>query len=196
MMETFLQNKLVWVYFLIGLGLLIYLCLKAFFEYQSKSDFAKSIRDNLGVKETLKEKLQALLVYCLSGLVVLLAWPIFIGWVCLEWLRERQDLIERSKPQFDCKNEFLIKRVSPLEAEQNSLVHDPLGMTPAIPFGHLNGVWCDFLSQLEEDDTIWYFEIPKDCETGNKYHRCINLTKGFAQVRSNQIIAEFITQSN
>lgn len=196
MLKATLENQFVWAYFAIGIAILIYVGFKAFAEYQSKSDFAKSLSETLGVKRTFKDQFESLLVYFISVIVVLLCWPVFIAWACFQWFKDKQELLERSKPRFFCKNEFLVKKVSALEAEKNSLVFDPLSMTPAIPFGHLNGAWCDFLSLLEEDDSVWYFEIPQGRETGKEFHCAKGLMKGYAQVRKQKIIAEFVTQSS
>jgi hypothetical protein len=104
-------------------------------------------------------------------------------------------MLERRKPKFFCTNEFLIRKISPLEAEKDSLVIDPFGMAPSIPFGHLNGAWCEFLAKIEASDEVWLYEIPKDSITGKDYHRATSLMRGYAHVRRKKIIGEFVRQS-
>jgi hypothetical protein len=194
MLETVLQNQLIWAYFLVGPIILVYFGVKSWIEYRESSDFAKNIREILGAKPTLQDEVRKYAMYFLAGVIIFVAWPIFIIWVCHKKYKEYLDMLERRKPKFFCLDEFLIREISAVEAEKDSLVIDPLGMAPAVPFGHLNKVWCDFLAGIEEGDSLCLFEIPKGSFTG-KENWTKNPMHGYAQVRRKKIIAEFIYKS-
>ena len=195
MIEALLSNKLALAYFSVGPIILIYFGIKSWIEYRSRSDFIKSMQEMMGTKSALKDQIKTYAMYFLAGIIILVAWPVFVAWLSYERYKEYRDMLERRKPKFFCTNEYLIRKISPLEAEKNSLVIDPLGMAPSIPFGHLNGVWCDFLAGIKEGDSLWLFEIPKGSFTG-KDNWTKNPMSGYAQVRRKKIIAEFVYKSS
>jgi hypothetical protein len=191
MIEALLGNKLALAYFAVGPIILIYFGVKSWIEYRESSDFIKSMQEMMGTKLTLKDQIKTYAMYFLAGIIILMAWPVFVAWLSYDRYKDYRAMLERRKPKFFCINKYLIRKISPLEAEKDSLVIDPLGMAPAVPFGHLNGVWCDFLAGIEEGDSLWLFEIPKGYFTG-KDNWTKNPMHGYAQVRRKKIIAEFI----
>lgn len=195
MIEALLSNKLALAYFSVGPIILIYFGIKSWIEYRERSDFIKSVQEMMGTKATLKDQIKTYAMYFIAGLIVLVAWPVFVAWVSYEKYKEYRDMLERRKPKFFCTSGYLIRKISAFEAEQDSLVIDPLGMAPSIPFGHLNAAWCEFLAKIEEGDDMWLYEIPKGSITGKDRNRASSLMKGYAHVRRKKIIGEFVRQS-
>jgi hypothetical protein len=195
MIEALLSNKLALAYFSAGPIILIYFGIKSWNEYRERSDFIKSMQEMMGSKPTLKDQIKTYAMYFLAGIIILVAWPVFVAWLSYDKYKDYRDMLERRKPKFFCTNEYLIRKISPLEAEKDSLVIDPLGMAPSIPFGHLNAAWCEFLAKIEASDEVWLYEIPKGSMTGKDYNRASNLMRGYAHIRRKKIIGEFVRQS-
>ena len=196
MIEISLNNVYVWAYFSVGPMILAYFGINVWLEYRRSSSFLKSIQEMMGSKPTLKDQLTTWLGYTLAGVVVLLAWPVFVIWAGYQKWKERQEQLERRKPKFYCKDEYLISEVTTDEAERNSYIVDPLGMSPQIAFGHLNKAWCNFLSELEPTDELWLFLIPPDSMTGKTYVRTKETIQGYARIRRKKIVGEFVFQSD
>lgn len=133
--------------------------------------------------------LKAYALYFLSGalLLVILALLKFIvlKWQPSLWNKNPQSALNASKEgAFICQPADLVAPIDPEQAEVNSYVHDPLGRVPNQPFGHLHLGWSQLLSYLEPQDTLWRFKAPTRC---NKV-----ACTGFAVLRKNKVIAEFI----
>ncbi len=195
MNEFLLSNKLALAYFSVGPIILIYFGIKSWNEYRDRSDFIKSMQEMMGSKPTLKDQIKTYAMYLLAGIIILVAWPVFVAWLSYDKYKDYRDMLERRKPKFFCTNEYLIRKINPLEAEKDSLVIDPLGMAPSLPFGHLNTAWREFLLKIEKNDELWLYEIPKDSITGKDYHRTTSVMRGYAHVRRKRIIGEFVRQS-
>jgi hypothetical protein len=105
--------------------------------------------------------------------------------------------LEEDEPTFICKPEFLVRTVSPHEAEQENQVHDPLGLVPKVPFGHLNRAWGKFLSEFgfEDGNELWYFEVPKG-ESSGEYDMFDGPISGYAKVVNGKIMGEFVIEAS
>jgi hypothetical protein len=103
--------------------------------------------------------------------------------------------LKEDEPTFICKPEFLVRKVSPLEAEQANHVHDPLGLVPKVPFGHLNGPWGKFLAEFgfEDGNELWYFEVPKG-ESSGEYDMFDGPISGYAKVAKGKVCGEFVIE--
>jgi hypothetical protein len=153
------------------------------------------MQEMMGSKPTLKDQLKTYAMYLLASIIILVAWPVFVAWLSYGKYKDYRDMLERRKPKFFCTHEYLIRKVSVFEAEKDSIVIDPLGMAPSLPFGHLNTAWREFLLNIEKNDEIWLYEIPKGSTTGKDYHRTTSVMRGYAHVRRKRIIGEFVRQS-
>ena len=161
------------------------------------SGFAKGLMKVMGKEITLVDQLKECGVYCFALVSVLIGWPGFLIW----FIKDKKDEVARqewqSKPDFECAPEYLIAKIDPVDAEITSYVSDPLSTVPAVPFGHLNKAWGNFLSNmLDEEDELWSFHIPKGSKTGKYQRVCTSEIRGFAKVRDGKILAEFITESD
>jgi hypothetical protein len=161
------------------------------------SEFAKGLMKVMGKEITLVDQLKECGVYCFALLCVLIGWPGFLIW----FIKDKKDEVAKqewqAKPDFECAPEYLIAKVDPVDAEITSYVTEPLGTVPAVPFGHLNKAWENFLSNmLNERDELWSFHIPKGSKTGKHQRECTSEIRGFAKVQDGKILAEFITEGN
>jgi hypothetical protein len=57
----------------------------------------------------------------------------------------------------------LVKQLSVQDVEILEIVEDPLGCVPSLPFGFLNHVWTQFLTDLSPIDTLWAFTACEVC---------------------------------
>ena len=96
---------------------------------------------------------------------------------------------------FTCRRQHLVKVVTPVMAEAEGVVVDPLGRAPGLPFGHLNGGWLGFLAKRKRWEKLWYFEVPGvvapatsdrvDAPSGPRM-------RGFAWVKGRKVQSEFV----
>jgi hypothetical protein len=181
------------IYVLPGLVALIYNLAKTYKD--RPSEFARSLLKAMGRETSLKQHLENLLVYSIAVICMLFGWPGFLVWWIIDSRKEASNALERDKPHFFCAPEYLVNQISPEDAESTSFIHDPLGKTPKLPFGHLNTAWGYFLSDmLEQGDELWVFHIPKGSCTGMLGRACYGEVSGYAKVRNGQIFGEFITE--
>jgi hypothetical protein len=126
-----------------------------------------------------------------------LGWPAFFVWSRIKVKEDAARAIERDKPEFICMPKYLICKVDALDAEASSFVSDPLGTVPALPFGHLNHAWGNFLADmLDPEDELWSFHIPKGSKCGMFGMDSSGDISGYAKVRHGQILGEFITEND
>ena len=97
--------------------------------------------------------------------------------------------LETDEPDYLCKPEYLVRKVSLIEAEQENRITDPLGLTPNLPFGHLNAAWGKFLAEfgLEAENELWFFEVPKGSSTG-EYDMFDGPISGYAKVVNGNLL--------
>ena len=199
MLNSILSWRLkTWVDYLLlymtpGIFMASYLLVKAF--QDRPSEFVKGLMKVMGKEITLVDQLKECGVYCFALLCILVGWPGFLIW----FIKDKKDEVARqewqAKPDFECAPEYLIAKVDPVDAEITSYVTEPLGTVPAVPFGHLNKAWGNFLSNmLDEDDELWSFHIPKGSKTGKYQRESTSDIRGFAKVHDGKILAEFITE--
>jgi hypothetical protein len=162
---------------------------------EKPSDFAKSLTKMMGKEETLLDKLKEAGVYSIGLVCVLFGWPGFVIWFIKE---KRNDAVQQkfyNAPDFNCLPEYLITEVNPVDAEITSYVIDPLGAVPALPFGHLNTGWVNFLADMTDDrDQMWSFYVPKGSKCGKHYRPASSDIRGYAKVREGKVLGEFITE--
>lgn len=185
-----------YIYLGIGLACSCYFVIKAFIEYLNLSSYRKNFQTPQSFKNQLLTLLQSTLIYSVASLLCTVAWPIILIWGGIEKMQERQIKARNRGPHFYCKKEYLIKKVTLEEAERDSYINDPLGMAPKVAFGHLNQAWCNFLAELEEGDEVWLFEMPKSKKPARSSYRIEGGLRGFARIRNQKIVAEFISQSD
>ena len=184
-----------WLYIYLGIGVMIALIFYGLSLKDRPSQFVKDMRSALGYGKTLKDHLQDILVYTLAGLTILIGWPGFLIWAFLKKLEERRKSMKEDEPEFMCKPAYLVRKLSLIKAEQENQINDPLGLTPNLPFGHLNGAWAKFLSEfgLEDENELWFFEVPKGSSTG-EYDMFDGPISGYAKIINGKIMGEFVIE--
>ena len=181
------------IYIVPGVFMATYFLVNAWRE--RPSEFARGIMKVLGKETSFLDQIKEALVYCFALACVLLGWPAFLIWIPFGIAQDRRNKAWQALPDFDCAPEYLVTQVNPIDAEIASYVIDPLGTVPALPFGHLNKGWVDFLADMTDDrDELWSFYIPKGGKTGKYQFETTSATRGYARVRDGKILAEFITE--
>jgi hypothetical protein len=138
-----------------------------------------------------------MIAYTMAIICVAIGWPAFFIWEKIKANEEAARELEEDEPQFICTPQHLVAKVDPTVAEASSYVNDPLGLVPALPFGHLNQAWGDFLSDmLDPEDELWSFHIPKKDNCGIYGMDSSGDISGYAKVRRGQVLGEFITESD
>ena len=186
-----------WLYVYLGIGAATTLFFLGLTYKERPSKFVKDMRSALGYGKTLKDHLQDGLVYSIASIVVVIGWPGFLVWAFLKKLRERRERMKGEEPTFICKPEYLIRKVSLIEAEQENIITDPLGLTPKLPFGHLNAAWAQFLGEFGFDESaeLWYFEVPIGSDI-NDYLTSDGPMSGYAKVVKGKVVGEFVIEGD
>lgn len=186
-----------WLYGYLVIGTLtaIFFLLLSYKERPSK--FARDVMAALGHGSTIKQYLQDTLVYSIATLTIVIGWPGFLIWAANKKLESMQEAKREEEPQFACKPQHLVRKVGPIQAEEENMIHDPFGMTPKLPFGHLNAAWTNFLADFgfEDENELWYFEIPIGSAIGD-YLKFTGPISGYAKVVRGKIISELVIEGD
>ncbi len=136
-------------------------------------------------------------VYSIAIVAISVGWPRFLVWAAMKRRGDRIRELEEVEPECLCKPEHLVRRVTPVEAEHENIIHDSLGLTSNSPFGHLNVAWGKFLAELgfSDEDEPWYFEIPKGSDI-RSYLKSEGPISGYAKVVWGKVCGEFIFEGN
>ncbi|QWD83160.1 hypothetical protein ICU98_06915 [Polynucleobacter sp. MWH-P3-07-1] len=191
--ETWFEYLL--LYITPGALIIIYLLVSTWLE--KPSDFAKGLMKIMGKEEKLLDRLKEAGVYGIALICVLVGWPGFMIW----FIKEKRNNAVQQKfydaPDFNCLPEHLVAIVNPVDAEIASYIIDPLASVPALPFGHLNKGWVNFLTDMNDDrDEMWAFYVSKGSKCGKHRFAATSDLRGYARVRDGQVLGEFITESN
>jgi len=196
-MSANFSDWVLWLYVYFGIGAAATLFFLGMTYKVRPSKFVKDMRSALGYGKTLKDHLQDVLVYSIASVVVIIGWPGFLVWAFLKELREMRERMKEEEPTFICKPEHLIRKVSLIEAEQENMVNDPLGLTPKLPFGHLNSAWANFLCEFSFDESteLWYFEVPIGSDI-HDYLTSDGPISGYVKVVRGKVVGEFVIEGN
>ncbi len=194
-MSANFSNWVLWLYVYFGVGAATTLFFLGLTYKERPSKFVKDMRSALGYGKTLKDHLQDGLVYSIASIVVVISWPGFLVWAFLKKLRERRERMKEEEPTFICKPEYLVRKVSLIEAEHENIITDPLGLTPQLPFGHLNAAWAQFLGEFgfDESTELWYFEVPIGSDI-HDYLTSDGPISGYAKVVKGKVVGEFVIE--
>ena len=186
-----------WIYAYLGIGAVtaLFFLLTTYKERPSK--FVRDMRSALGYGKSLKEYLQDVLVYSIAIIVLLIGWPGFLIWAAIHKRREMIESQKDDEPKFWCKPQYLIRKVDLIEAENENMIQDPMGLTPQVPFGHLNSAWAKFLGEFgfEDETELWYFEIPTGSDLED-YLTSEGPISGYAKVINGKVVGEFVVESS
>lgn len=175
-------------YLLVG-GLVLILVLADHVRVTCRNSASQVGRTNLVDPEprTLRYRLLAdVVVPCLAGLFVIIAWPV-IGYLQIKELMASKevtssepakqgqaavgsgDLLDGNTSQELWKpKEFAVdlrdlrEELTIAQIEASERVVDPLGAVPDLPFGHLNPAWRAFVAELRPGDRVHAFSARWD----------------------------------
>ena len=182
------------IYIAPGILMSVYLLIKTWRE--RSSDFAKGLMKAMGKEETWIDKLKDAFVFNLGLVCVVFGWPGFVVWLIKDKIDDAARQKRYDEPDFSCLQDHLISKVNPTDAEITSYIIDPCSTVPSLPFGHLNKGWVNFLSDMTDDrDEMWSFCIPKGSKYGKYRRTATSEIKGYARVRNDKVLAEFITEA-
>jgi hypothetical protein len=186
-----------WLYGYLAIGVFTAIIFLLLSYKERPSKFTRDVMTALGHGKTIKQYLQDILVYSIATLTIVIGWPGFLIWAAKKKLESTREVKKKDEPQFTCKPQHLVRKVDPIQAEEENMIHDPLGMTPKLPFGHLNASWTNFLADFgfEEENELWYFEIPPGTKT-NRYLTSTTLVSGYAKVVNGRIMNEILIESD
>lgn len=179
-------------YLTIGLVVLAGATLQYFREKRRQSDALEDVLDILDPsrKKPVNRALNNFLVPLLSGVWVVIAWPI----VLLLEVKKEFSIKEESTfievPEFRITSDDLLERFSVSQIEEREKVNDPLGAVPDISFGFLHEVWKSFINDLTPEDELWSFMVREDRPHGKEKR-----TAGYVLVRGKETGKYFVAFS-
>jgi hypothetical protein len=122
--------------------------------------------------ETLWYRVRArVLAPVLAAIATALLWPAVPWWYFDRWLQERQIARWKQAQIFKVQRKHLVHRLSIREIEERERIHDPMRAVPAVPFGHLNGVWRTLTADMEAGEELWYFSALAPMHGGERVQR-------------------------
>ncbi len=185
-------------YIFLGIGLIAVgrLLVKAF-RKDKRSEWVKQVMAANEQEKTSREKRRQLIKDCAFAILIIAIWPIAVAVLVREWGKCQQHSPILVEPlSFKSTKEALLEVVNPLEIESGSMVLDPLGRVPQLPFGHLNLGWRQLRLHLRPGDVLWSFAAPGYSSDRNRpeFSGPTNVVKGYAVVRNGEIVHEFLSE--
>ena len=118
----------------------------------------------------------------LAGLAMIALWPVAVCLQLSDYLKQKWRT-EMPKPGLEVGLNHLLEKVTVDEVIARETVADPLGGAPAVPFGHLNAGWEEFISGLASEDELWTFQ-------SKRLNRMLDeeLVEGYAVVRGKTVL--------
>lgn len=117
------------------------------------------------------------------GLTALLVWPLalFLSVKEVRAQMQKRELaallnVDRD-PELVITRQDLVRQMSQTEIETLELVDDPLMGAPKLPFGHMNDLWRDFVSNAAPLSTFWAYDARRETDWG-----AIELMRGYVAV--------------
>lgn len=189
-------------YLLVGVVLIgVARLLVKVFHKDNRSKWVKEVLASIEQEKSPQEKRRQFIKDSAVGALIIVVWPIAFGVLVKELGKERQPSpILDEPPPFKSTKEALLEVVNPLDIESKSMILDPLGRVPQLPFGHLNLGWQKLRAQLRPGDVLWSFATPGSINNGAeddkrpRYSGPTNVVKGFAVVRNEKIVHEFLSE--
>jgi hypothetical protein len=185
-------------YIFLGIVLIVFgrLLVKAF-RKDKRSEWVKEVLATIEHEKTPREKRRQLIKDCAFGILIIAIWPIAFAVLVKELGKSKKHSpILSEPPPFKSTKEALLEVVNPLEIESGSMVLDPLGRVPQLPFGHLNPGWRKLRLQLRPGDVLWSFATPGYSSDRNRaeFSGPTNVVKGYAVIRNGEIVHEFFSE--
>ena len=123
----------------------------------------------------------------LAGVLAVLAWPYPVLWMLREYKGTRVTAARVKASRIVVKRAGLQHPMTIAEIEKLERVEDPLGAVPDLPFGHLNGAWKRFITNMSPSDSIRGFSKVWETQRGGR-----ELRSGYAVLRGKKVRAHFV----
>ena len=105
-------------------------------------------------------------------------WPFAVCLKIGDLLQNREKTDTVKNHEFAVTRADLLEHLTIQQIEQREMVVDPLNAVPALPFGHLHGVWIQFLADHQGLGELWSFSAHRETSVGQPQIR-----KGYVIVR-------------
>ena len=180
------------IYFGIGIAICIYPLLEAIEDRNFRMNF--EMIQVLNDKPYLLERILTPLSYTLGFIFFVTIWPLTATYILYQYLQCRKDDKLLQTSSFYCRMEYVGAKIDPKQVEKEYVIHDPIGLTPEVPFGFLNPAWKHFVASCTKNDKLFAFYIPKESVT-NHYKECAESDiRGFVKMQGKKIMDEFLIE--
>lgn len=109
---------------------------------------------------------------------IVIGWPVAVYFVFDAHFGPKARSEKAARKGFMVTRAHLVEHLTVAQIEAREVVADPLGAVPALPFGHLNSVWVEFVSGARPGDEVWSFTAPWRTRWGGK-----EIRSGYVLVR-------------
>jgi hypothetical protein len=177
-----------WVYLVAGVVYLVLIYGIHLRERQEDktSKLLESMRGSLSTTDMFLEKVIAPAVGCT---LVVLAWPAAVVYSLKSKRDVRLEKKRREEAVFRVRAKDLLTQTNVPEVEAVAHIIDPMGAVPALPFGHLHGVWHAFLDQRPPDAELWGFSCDHTSAWGH-----VTAREGYVWVLGDELAPWILTR--
>lgn len=172
------------IYLCIGFAVAGLLFVDHLRKLRAESEWMKEVRDTIYPerKKVWYRFASNILAPVLAGLAMVALWPVALCLQLSDYLKRKRSA-DMPKPGLQVGLDHLLEKVTVDEVIARETVADPLGGAPAVPFGHLNACWEEFVSGLSSEDELWTFQ-------SKRLNRMFDeeLVEGYAVVRGKTVL--------
>jgi len=180
------------IYFGIGIAICIYPLFEAITDRNFRMNF--EMIQVLNDKPYLLERILTPLSYVFGFTFFVSIWPFTAAYMLYQYLQCRKDDVLLKTSSFYCRMEHVGNKVDPKQVEKEYVIHDPIGLTPEVPFGFLNPAWKKFVASCTKKDELFAFYIPKGSVTNHFKEKAAGDIRGFVKMQGKKIIDEFLIE--
>lgn len=129
-----------------------------------------------------------LLNYVAAPLLGLCIWPLAIFMIVQDYFHTNDHELGDAPALFSVKAAHLTEKLTVSEIERREMYLDPMLAVPALPFGHLNKSWKDFIASQPTGYELWAFTADWQTAWDGK-----ELRKGYVFVRNGEPGTHYLT---
>lgn len=158
---------MIWLWIYLGAGLAVctfFVVAQMLRQKIPASEILTIMRGPVSFKAKLLEKMG---VPLLASLALVVGWPLAMWYIVKEKRNERRQEKRRMDAIFKVRSKDLGSITTVSEAEASARIVDPLSAVSNLPFGHLNGVWKDFLAGRQPNAELWTFACVSKSQWGS-----------------------------
>jgi hypothetical protein len=192
--QSFSINELIplLIYFGIGIAICIYPLIEAIEDRNFRMNF--EMIQVLNDEPPLLERVITPLSYAFGFILFVTLWPITAAYMLFQYLQCRKDDELLKTSRFYCRMEYVGNKVNPKQFEKEYVIHDPISLTPEVPFGFLNPAWNQFVASCDKNEQLIAFYIPKGSVTNHFKERAEGDIRGVVRMQGKKIVDEFLLE--